>query len=257
MDQFLPLAVDLPKEKLMPAILEKWDVLPHGPLVEVDDGILTVMGEIVMPLGRFPRRMTVVGLAGGGTAIYSAIALEAPEMARIEAMGPPAVLIVPGDAHRMDAAIWKRRYPDLCVVAPPGAEEKVGEVVPVDATTDILDDPAVRWTIVSGTGGHESALVIRRVGGVTIVCNDVIGNVAHPHGIGARIMGKLMGFGISEPQVPRVVKHRVIDNARALAGQFRAWAEEPRLRRIIVSHGDVIEENPRQVLLKLAVTLEG
>ena len=43
-----------------------------------------------MPLGCFPRRMNVVALAGGGTAIYSAIALDAPEMARIEATGPRA-----------------------------------------------------------------------------------------------------------------------------------------------------------------------
>jgi hypothetical protein len=241
----------------MPAILEKWEVMPHGPLVEVDDGILTVAGEIVMPLGRFPRRMTVVALAGGGTAIYSAIALDAPEMARIEAVGPPSILIVPGDAHRMDAAIWKQRYPKLRVVAPPGAEAKVSEVVPVDATSDILDDPKVRWTIVPGTGGHEGALVVQRAGGVTIVCNDVIGNVAHPHGIGAHIMGRLMGFGVSEPQVPRVIKHRVVDDAKALAGQFRAWAKEPRLVRVIVSHGDVIDGNPRQVLLALAAKLDG
>ena len=241
----------------MPAILEKWDVMPHGPLVEVDEGLLTVTGEIVMPLGNFPRRMTVVALAGGGTAIYSAIALDAPEMARIEAMGPPAFLIVPSDAHRMDAAIWKQRYPDLRVVAPPGAKEKVGEVVPVDAATDILGDPDVRWTIVPGTGGHEGALTVRRKSGVTIVCNDVIGNVAHPHGIGAHIMGRLMGFGVSGPQVPRVIKHRVIDDPKALAGQFRAWAREPDLVRLIVSHGDVIDENARGVLLKLAEKLEG
>ena len=241
----------------MPDILEKWEVMPHGPLVEVDDGIMTVAGEIDMPLGHFPRRMTVVALAGGGTAIYSAIALDAGEMARIEAMGPPAILIVPGDAHRMDAAIWKQRYPDLRVLTPPGAAQKVGEVVPVDPVTDRLDDPAVRWEIVPGTGGHEGALVVRRAGGVTIVCNDVIGNVAHPHGIGARIMGRLMGFGVSEPQVPRVIKHRVIDDSAALAGQFRAWAEEPGLVRLIVSHGDVIEEHAREVLLKLAEKLEG
>lgn len=241
----------------MPAILEKWEVLPHGPLVEIDDGLLTVAGEIVMPLGRFPRRMSVAALAGGGTAIYSAIALDAPEMERIEAMGRPAILIVPSDGHRMDARIWKRRYPDLRVFAPPGAEAKVSEVVPVDATTDILDDPSVRWTIVPGTGGHEGALVVRRAGGVTIVCNDVIGNVAHPSGIGARIMARLMGFGVSEPQVPRVVKHKVVDDPKALAGQFRDWANEPRLARLIVSHGDVIEEDPRGVLLRLAEKLDG
>jgi hypothetical protein len=241
----------------MPAILEKWEVMPHGPLVEVDDGILTVAGEIAMPLGRFPRRMTAVALAGGGTAIYSAIALDAPEMARIEAMGTPEILIVPGDAHRMDAKIWKQRYPELRIVAPPGAEEKVGEAVSVDATTDILDDPSVRWTIVPGTGGHEGALVVRRAGGVTIICNDVIGNVAHPHGIGAKIMGRLMGFGISEPQVPRVIKHRVIDDPKALARQFRAWAAEEGLARVIVSHGDVIEEDVGAVLVGLAEELEG
>ena len=241
----------------MPDILEKWEVMPHGPLVELDDGLLTVAGEIAMPLGRFPRRMSVVALTGGRTAIYSAIALDAGEMARIEEMGAPAILIVPSDAHRMDAAIWKERYPDLRVLTPPGAKAKVGEVVKVDATSDILDDPAVSWTIVPGTGGHEGALTVRRADGVTVICNDVIGNVAHPHGIGARIMGTLMGFGVSEPQVPRVIKHKVVDDDAALAGQFRAWAKEPGLIRLIVSHGDVIEENPREVLLKLAEKLEG
>jgi hypothetical protein len=248
---------DQDKEAGMPAILEKWEVMPHGPLVELDDGLMTVAGEIVMPLGRFPRRMTVARLTGGGTAIYSAIALDEAEMARIEAMGPPRVLIVPSDAHRLDARIWKERYPELRVLTPPGAAQKVGEVVPVDAIADFLDDPAVRWTIVPGTGGHEGALIVRRKSGVTIVCNDVIGNVAHPHGIGARIMGSLMGFGVSEPQVPRVIKHRVLDDPRALAGQFRDWAAEPDLIRLIVSHGDVIEENPREVLLALAEKLEG
>ncbi|MBV9881621.1 MAG: hypothetical protein JO276_01275 [Sphingomonadaceae bacterium] len=242
----------------MPTILEQWEVLPHGPLVEVDDGILTVAGEIAMPLGRFPRRMTVVALTGGRTAIYSAIALDEPEMARIEKLGRPAILIVPGDAHRMDAPIWKQRYPELRVVAPPGARERVAEVVPVDATTsDILDDRAVDWTIVPGTGGHEGALTVRRPSGVTIVCNDLIANVAHPKGIGVRIMGRLMGFGLSEPQVPRTSRHMFVDDPEALAGQFRAWAAEPALARVIVSHGDVIEEKPREVLLALAASLDG
>jgi hypothetical protein len=167
------------------------------------------------------------------------------------------VLIVPSDAHRMDAAIWKERYPDLRVLTPPGAARQVGEVVPVDAIADFLDDPAVRWTIVPGTGGHEGALIVRRKKGVTIICNDVIGNVAHPHGIGARIMGTLMGFGVFEPQVPRVIRHRLIDDPKALACQFRDWASEPDLVRLIVSHGDVIENEPKQVLLGLAESLEG
>ncbi|MBC9034945.1 hypothetical protein IAG41_21345 [Sphingomonas sp. JC676] len=239
----------------MPAILEKWEIMPHDDLVEVDDGVLTVAGKIRMPLGNFPRRMTVVRLTAGRTAIYSAIALNEPEMRRIEAMGAPAFLIVPGDHHRLDARIWKQRYPDIRVIAPPGAVEAVEEAVHVDATGDILDDPDTKLVIMPGAGGHEAALEIRRASGLTIVANDLIANVAHPHGIGAQIMARLMGFGVSEPQIPRVVRHLIVEDKVALAQQFADWAAEPDLRRIVVSHGDVIEGNAAEVLRTLADAL--
>lgn len=235
----------------MPAILEKWQVQPHGPLIEIDDGILTVAGTIRVPLGNFPRRMTVVRLTGDRTAIWSAMALDPPEMARIDAMGRPSFLIVPNEFHRMDAKIWKDRYPEIRVVTPPGARARVAEIVPVDATSDILDDAAVRFVIVPGIEEREAALVIHRPGAVTIIVNDVIGNVAHPDGIGANIMARLMGFGVSRPQVPRPIKLRMIKDRPALAAQFRDWADMDALRRIIVSHGDPIE-NPRDVLHALA-----
>ncbi len=239
----------------MPAILEKWEAQPHEALVEVDDGILTVAGEIRMPLGNFPRRMTVVRMNGGRTAIWSAIALDEPEMARIEALGTPAFLIVPGDHHRHDAHIWKQRYPDIDVIAPPAAKQAVEEAVPVDATSDVLGDPEVRLVIVPGTGGHEAALEIRRTSGLTLVLNDVLANVAHPHGLGAHIMARLFGFGVSHPQVPLPVQHGM-ESKVALAAQFDLWAADPDLKRIIVSHGEVIEEDAAEVLRTLADALD-
>lgn len=240
----------------MAKVLETWEVQPHDRLEEIDDGILTVAGEIRMPLGNFPRRMTVVRLSGGRIALYSAIALEEPEMARIEAMGAPAVMIVPSAQHRMDAKIWKQRYPHIRVIAPSGAREGVGEVVPVDATEDTLGDRQVRFAAVPGTGRREAALKIRRAGGVTIVCNDLIANVAHPHGLGAQIMGRLMHFGVSAPQMPLFARHALVEDRAALAQQFREWAMEPDLRRIIVSHGDPIVDEPAGVLTRLAATLD-
>jgi hypothetical protein len=200
--------------------------------------------------------MTVVRLTGGRTAIYSAIALGEPEMARIEAIGTPAFLIVPGDHHRLDAKIWKQRYPDIEVIAPPGAREATEQAVAVDATDDVLGDPQVKLVIMPGVGEHEAALEIRRASGLTIVANDLIANMTHPHGIGAQIVARLIGFGVSEPQVPRVVRHLIVEDKLALAAQFDAWAAEPDLRRIIVSHGDVIEENPAEVLRALAEALD-
>jgi hypothetical protein len=239
----------------MPKILEKWEVLPHGELVELDQGILTVTGEIDMPIGHFPRRMTVIGLTGKRTAIFSAIALEETEMARIEALGRPAFLIVPSDSHRMDAKIWKQRYPDIEVLTPPGAADAVAEVVPVDATADVLKDPWVKFQLVPGTAEREAAVMVERPAGLTLICNDIIAHVAHPHGIGAQIMARLMGFGVAAPQVPRLIKSMLVEDARALAEQFRRWAERPELKRIVVSHGEVIDKDPRGVLNGLAATL--
>ena len=89
----------------MPAVHETWEVLPHGPVTAIDDGILTVTGRIPLPLVELERRMTVVRLSDGSTIIYSAVALEDAAMKQIEALGVPRYLVVPGDAHRLDAGI--------------------------------------------------------------------------------------------------------------------------------------------------------
>lgn len=240
----------------MSRILETWTVMPHGPVEEIDEGLLTVAGLIPMPLGKFPRRMTVVRLEDGTSAIFSAIALDEGGMARIEALGRPAFLIVPNDHHRMDAKIWKQRYPDLKILAPPGACKKVMEVVYVDATSDLLNDSEVRFLTVPGTGDREAAMEICRNGKLTIVVNDIIANVRHPPGIGAGIMARLMGFGVSAPQVPRVVKRVLIEDKEKLAGQLRTWAERSDVKRILPSHGDPIETDASGALRKLADALD-
>ncbi len=233
----------------------EWAVGPHGPVEEIDDGILSVAGEIIMPLGRFPRRMTVVRLAEGGSVIWSAIALGEPEMAQIEAFGPPRFMIVPNPGHRLDAHIFKQRYPEIRVLAPPGAKAAVTAAVTVDATTDILADPQVDFVIVPGTDEAESALVVRRSGGTTLITNDIIGHVSHPHGLGANVMARLFDYGVHSPSVPRTIR-KFIKDRHALAGQMRAWAALPDLKRIIVSHVDPITENPRADLERLAAELE-
>ena len=80
-----------------------WNVLPHGKLSAIDEGILTVVGQIRMPLMNLPRRMTVVRLNDSRLVVWSAIALDEQEMAKVEAFGRPAFLIVPNDHHRLDA----------------------------------------------------------------------------------------------------------------------------------------------------------
>jgi hypothetical protein len=196
--------------------------------------------------------MTVVALRNGRTAIWSPLPLREPEMERIEALGTPAILIVPGIGHRLDIRPWQRRYPSARVLCPPGARAAVEEAVPVDATYDILDDPTANFMTVPGVGEREAALLVRRGDRLTLVVNDILANVRHPHGIGAWIMARLFGFGVRRPRMPRIGKRMFVEDSHALAAAFRDWADNPDLARIIVSHGDVITEHPRTALRQAA-----
>ena len=233
---------------------EHWEVLPHGKLEPIDDGILTVEGRIHMPLVDLPRRMTVVRLPDSRLVIWSAIALDDAGMATLEAFGRPAFLVVPNDHHRLDAKAWQNRFPQLSVVAPAGARDKIAEVVPVDTTAPDFGDADVTFVTVAGTRGHEAALVVRRATGTTLVLNDLVGNIRGSAGIEGWLL-RLAGFAGDDAQIPRVVKAALVKDVADLRAQLHEWAELPALRRIVVSHGELIEHAPQAALRKLAESL--
>jgi len=238
----------------MPQPFQTWKVLPHGKLTAVEENLLTVVGDLHMPLTDVPRRMTVARLRDGRLVIYSAIALDESEMQKLEHFGVPAFLVVPSDLHRMDAKIWKQRYPRLLVLAPPGAREKVEEVVSVDATEWDFGDPSVRFTTVPGTEDGEAALLVTGPTGVTLVVNDLIWNVDNKPGFGGWLM-KLAGLTGQAPHIPPLIALRAVKDKPALRDQLEQWAKLYGLQRIIVSHGDIIEDKPTEVLRDLAKQL--
>ncbi len=239
----------------MSAPLQTWKVLPHGKLEQVDANIMTVVGEIQMPLMKLPRRMTVVRLAEGRLIIYSAIALDEDNMALIEAFGVPTYLVVPNARHRLDARIWKDRYPALQVVCPKGARDKVAEIVDVDTTEPVFDDPAVQFVTVAGTHDSDAVLIVRTSAGTTLVLNDIVGNIRDETGLAGWLL-RMAGFAGSEPHVPKVVKLSMnADDIKALRGQLLQWAGIDSLKRILVSHGSSIENDPKGVLRGLAGAL--
>jgi hypothetical protein len=207
-----------------------------------------------MPVGTFERRMTVVRLAGGGLVIYSPIALDEPQMQRLEAFGTPAFLVIPGSHHRVDAKIWKDRYPAAQVIAAEGAREAVEEIVPVESTAPMFADPGVRFFTVSGTSKDEAALTVRG-NGTTLILNDILANVQNAKGING-VIAHIFGFSGKKPQIPLPEKLSILDDKKALAAQFRDWAADPALKRIVVSHGEIVEEDPAGVLRDVAATLD-
>jgi hypothetical protein len=238
----------------MPKPFAQWTVLPHGPLSHLDDNLLAVTGRIKMPLGEISRRMTVVRLRDSRLVVYSAIALDDAEMLVLEEYGWPSYLIVPNADHRMDARIWKARYPTIEVIAPEGARAKVDEVVPVDLTTADFGDPRVQFLVVPGTDRREAALSVETETGTTLVVSDLIFNLDEEPGFHGWLM-RLFGLSGHEPHIPKVVAMRQIKDKEALAAQFEAWSHIRNLNRIIVSHGRIVTRDPPGVLAHLAASL--
>jgi hypothetical protein len=66
----------------------------------------------------------------------------------------------------------------------------------------------------------------------------------------------MTGFAGDEPHIP-LPMHRVLIQSRGqVREQLLSWAAMSSLRRILVSHGEPIEDDPRGALRRLAQSLQ-
>ncbi len=234
---------------------EHWTVLPHGRLTQLEPNLMCVTGMLRMPpMGDVERRMTVARLHDGRLVIYSAIALAETEMTVLERFGEPAFLVVPNDIHRMDVKGWKERYPRLEVIAPARARSQVEELVNVDHTEIDFGDPSVRFLVVPGTDEREAALRVEAEGGTTLVLNDLIFDLANRPGLSGWLF-KVIGMTGDEPHIPPIVKLREVKQPEVLRAQLERWSQLPNLRRVVISHGPIIEHDATEVLGRIAAKL--
>ena len=236
----------------MAAAHDTWTVLPHGPIEKLTDNLWRVQGDLPnMPIKRV---LTVARKTDGRLVIHNAIAMNDAAMAELEDWGEPAFLVVPNGHHRLDAPAFKRRYPKIIVVAPRGSRKKIEEVVPVEKTyDDFPNDDAVSMEYAGGIAEAEGVLKVRSAEGTSLIVNDLIFN--QPHGPGFmgflfRILGSTGG-----PMVTGISRMFMVKDKRALRAYLERLADEPNLRRLIVSHGDPVNENVAGVLRSVAAAL--
>lgn len=232
----------------MARAFDTWTVLPHGPWQEHAENLRSVTGAIPnMPL---ERRMTVVKRSDGGLVVHNPVALDDAGMAALEAWGTPTLLVVPNGYHRLDAANFRRRYPDARVVCPRGAKKRVEEVVPVDfdyATAPAED--AVRFAHLDGVGDSEGVITVQSEDGVTLIFNDLLFNVDRLPGFTGFVMGLLGSTG--GPKVTLIGRLLVVKHKPALRAHLERLAT-PEVRRLIPGHGAVIEGGAAEVLRAVA-----
>ena len=236
----------------MPSPHTTWTVLPHGELRQLADNLWHVTGS--MGSSPLPRAMTVARRGDGGLVLHSAVALDDAGMSRLEALGTPRQLVVPNRMHRMDARIFKDRYPAMQVVGPEGGREAIERVVPVDVTFDGVEpDPAVAFEHLAGERQAEGVMRVTSTDGVTLVFCDTLFNLPHQRGVAGFIVRMLGSTG--GPKVTRAARMLVVRDRAALREHLHRLADTPGLKRLVPGHGDVIEENAADVLRAVAAAL--
>jgi len=229
---------------------EEWTVFPHGPVEKVADNLWRV--EARFPGAPFTREMHVARMKDGGLVIHNAIALNDDEMKELEAWGTPSILIVPNGGHRMDSRIWKKRYPSLKVVAPPGAKEKVEQIVKVDETAPKLDD-TVHYEVLDGTKQREGVMRVVANGKTNLVfCDGIMNNRKLP-GFGGFMMG-LAGFKSDALKVTFPSRMAIVADKKAYRAHLERLATDD-LARIDMAHGEPVTTEASSALRKAAAEL--
>jgi hypothetical protein len=222
------------------------------PIEKLEDNLWCVEGAL--PNMALKRRMTVVKLSDGRLVIHSAILLNREGMAELERWGEPAFLIVPLAWHRLDAAAYAQRYPTLRVLCPPEAETRVRKVVQVDGHLDALPQDPSLWTErLSGVRSGEAVLGVRSGERTSLVFTDILFNQPHLPGAQGFVMKMLGSTG--GPRLTRIARLTMVNDRRALQEHLLRLATTPTLRRLIMSHGQIIDDHPAGVLRAVAQSI--
>ncbi len=229
-----------------------WNPLPHQPLERLADNLWRVSGTV--PGMSLRRTMTVARRQDGRLVIHSAIAMAEPAMQALEGLGRPGYLVVPNAFHRLDAPAYKRRYPELVVLAPRAARAKVGKVVAVDGTFDDLPaDEAVQLQPLAGVADREGVMRVMSPDGVTIVLSDVVFNMDRKRDILGFLLTTAFGSAPG-PRISRLSRLALVKDRSALRAELERLAALPNLVRFIVAHEKVASGPDAATALRQAAT---
>jgi hypothetical protein len=195
--------------------------------------------------------MTLARLGDGRIVMHNAMALDEPSMARIDAWGTVASILVPNGFHRLDAFVMQQRYPKARVYAPSGARAAASKATPIAGSyDDVPTDGTVTLRHLEGVGAREGVMIVRSDDGVSAVFCDTLLNLPRTPGV----MGLLLG-PTGTVSVPRAMRVFLVKDGRAVKADLLRIAEEDGLQRLIPGHGGLVASDAPEHLRTAAARL--
>ncbi|MCG8669322.1 MAG: DUF4336 domain-containing protein [Pseudomonadales bacterium] len=199
-------------------------------------------------------RMTIVKLPGGELWIHSPSKLDAELKSNIDALGEVSYIIAPGNFHHLNVTEFQSAYPDAEVFLCPSLESKRADI---EFDWILGNRPDPRWqntfeqVVIHGTRIMNEVVFFHR-SSKTLILVDLIENIGddytHEAGLLLKFWWKAVFNMWNNPKAApeyqlgwgdKLVVKRSLD-------KILAWDFD----RIILSHGNLIECNAREVATK-------
>jgi hypothetical protein len=205
------------------------------------------------------RNMAVHRLPSGGLLLHSAVALQEEGLSTLTALGRPEVLSIPHAKHSMDAAFYKRRFPDLKVIAPDDSKKEIEERrgVKVDGNTaDVLVAHGLRAQAIPGIAYTEYAIEVPAGGRWGLLVTDTLSHGATQ--VPPTWFGRMMsvtttpggGFGVS-----RIFRWMMVRDRAAFRKWIAAQADRDDLAFVWMAHGDPVTNDVKAELGRAVATV--
>lgn len=200
---------------------------------------------------RYPTRMVVIRLGGGGLVVISPVALTAALQAEVEALGEVRHVVGPNSLHDLFLGEWRRAYPTARFHAAPGLRAQLPDLA-FDA--DLSDTPPPEWAIdldqviVRGNRITAEVVFFHRPSG-TVIFTDLIQQFPWGWFKGWRaLVARLDLMTEAEPAVPRKFRVAFSDRpaARAALRRILEWPAQ----KVLMAHGAPVERDGQAFLAR-------
>jgi len=227
----------------------EYKIYPHGPIEPLLPSLWRVVGSLPPPL-RFPRNMFIHRLPDGTLLLDSVVAMNEEGMAGLEALGRPAIMIIPHPKHAMDAGFYQRRYPFMRLYAAPDTQAKHPELRYAGTPEVGLAPLGIKTRQVPGLDVMEEVLELQLDGGRVLLFADLVNQNPPDVGLLMRIFGGPDGGG-----VPRILKWTQIRDKEQVRCFLWELAALPSLRMVAGCHGSVVQYECADFLAHSAASL--
>lgn len=228
-----------------------WVVTPHQPLEQHDASLWSVEGQV--PGIAAWRRMAIARTTDGGLIFYNAIPLDEATLFKVRGLGTPKALVVPHDSHGVDAYPFSQKL-GIPIFGPVSTaarmREKFGDGVRPFTELNALS-PEVQLEELDGTRIGELVMLVRAETGLSLVFADAYQDHSTHQ---APWLFRVLGFR-GGPRTPPVYRVMFMRDRQALSAHLARLAALPGLKRIVPSHGPVLDRDAAKVLAGVAADL--